>query len=79
MYQINPRYRMMVKAPFNVSLFSTACEGLRSISRVGCDTSYQPKATSSDTITVKPAAKNNTPISECFPCDISGISSSTTT
>lgn len=39
----------------------------------------QPKATSSTIITLKPTAKNTVPTSECFPSDISGISSTTTT
>ena len=38
-----------------------------------------PSATSSAIMTLKPAAKAIVPILECFPCDISGISSSTTT
>ena len=38
-----------------------------------------PSATSSVIITLKPTAKNTVPRLECFPCDISGISSSTTT
>ncbi len=38
-----------------------------------------PSATSSTIITLKPAAKNTVPTLECCPCDISGISSSTTT
>ncbi len=36
-------------------------------------------ATSSAIMSVKPTAKNMTPVSECLPTDISGISSSTTT
>ncbi len=38
-----------------------------------------PNATSSTIITLKPTAKKTVPMLECFPCDISGISSSTTT
>ena len=38
-----------------------------------------PSATSSTIITLKPTAKNTVPTLECYPCDISGISSSTTT
>ena len=38
-----------------------------------------PSATSSTIITLKPTAKNIVPTFECSPCDISGISSSTTT
>ena len=38
-----------------------------------------PSATSSVIITLKPTAKNTVPRLECRPCDISGISSSTTT
>ena len=38
-----------------------------------------PSATSSTIITLKPTAKNIVPTFECCPCDISGISSSTTT
>ena len=38
-----------------------------------------PNATSRDIITMNPTAKVMTPTSECSPCDISGISSSTTT
>ena len=38
-----------------------------------------PSATSRDIITMNPTAKVMTPTSECSPCDISGISSSTTT
>ena len=38
-----------------------------------------PSATSSTIITLKPTAKNTVPTLECCPCDISGISSSTTT
>ena len=38
-----------------------------------------PRATSNVIITMKPRAKVRTPISECSPSDISGISSSTTT
>ena len=38
-----------------------------------------PSATSSVIMTLKPAAKKIVPMLECFPCDISGISSSTTT
>ena len=39
----------------------------------------QPNDTSKTIITLKPAAKNRVPTLECFPWDISGISSSTTT
>ena len=38
-----------------------------------------PSATSSAIIRLKPTAKSKTPILECSPADISGISSSTTT
>ena len=38
-----------------------------------------PNATSSTIITLKPTAKNTVPMLVCCPCDISGISSSTTT
>ena len=38
-----------------------------------------PSATSSTIITLKPTAKNTVPTLECRPCDISGISASTTT
>ena len=38
-----------------------------------------PSATSSTIITLKPTAKNTVPTLECCPCDISGISFSTTT
>ena len=38
-----------------------------------------PSATSSVIMTLKPTAKKIVPMLECFPCDISGISSSTTT
>lgn len=38
-----------------------------------------PSATSSTIITLKPTAKNTVPTLECCPCDISGISSTTTT
>ena len=38
-----------------------------------------PSATSSTIITLKPTAKNTGPTLECCPCDISGISFSTTT
>ena len=38
-----------------------------------------PRATSSAIIRLNPAAKATTPILECLPADISGISSSTTT
>ena len=38
-----------------------------------------PSATSRIIITLKPAAKNTVPTSECSPADISGMSSSTTT
>ena len=38
-----------------------------------------PSATSSTIITLKPTAKSIVPTFECCPCDISGISSSTTT
>ena len=41
--------------------------------------SRHPSATSSTIITLKPTAKNTVPTLECCPCDISGISSSTTT
>ena len=40
---------------------------------------HHPSATSSTIITLKPTAKNTAPTLECCPCDISGISSSTTT
>ena len=40
---------------------------------------YQPSATSSIIISVKPRAKKMVPMFECSPSDISGISSSTTT
>ena len=40
---------------------------------------HHPSATSSTIITLKPTAKNTVPTLECCPCDISGISSSTTT
>ena len=40
---------------------------------------YYPNATSSAIIRLKPTANEITPIFECFPADISGISSSTTT
>ena len=43
------------------------------------DTAGQDRATSMAIITVKPRAKDKTPISECSPADISGINSSTTT
>jgi len=39
----------------------------------------QPSATSNTIINVKPTAKNTVPKLECLPCDISGMSSSTTT
>ena len=38
-----------------------------------------PKATSSVIMMLKPTAKKIVPMLECRPCDISGISSSTTT
>lgn len=38
-----------------------------------------PSATSSVIMALKPTAKKIVPMLECFPCDISGISSSTTT
>ena len=41
--------------------------------------SIYPSATSSTIMTLKPTAKNTVPRLECSPCDISGISSSTTT
>ena len=40
---------------------------------------YQPSATSRTIIRLNPAAKKTVPMLECRPCDISGISSSTTT
>ena len=40
---------------------------------------FHPSATSSTIIRLKPTAKNTVPMLECAPCDISGISSSTTT
>ena len=40
---------------------------------------HHPSATSSTIITLKPTAKNTVPTLECCPCDISGISSYTTT
>ena len=40
---------------------------------------FHPRATSSVIITLNPTAKKTVPKFECFPCDISGISSSTTT
>ncbi len=40
---------------------------------------HHPSATSSTIITLKPTAKNTVPTLECCPCDIFGISSSTTT
>lgn len=39
----------------------------------------QPSETSRIIITLKPTAKKIVPMFECFPSDISGISSSTTT
>ncbi len=42
-------------------------------------TYFYPSATSSAIIRLKPTAKATTPIFECSPADISGISSSTTT
>ena len=42
------------------------------------DSDY-PSATSNTIITLNPTAKNTVPRLECCPCDISGISSSTTT
>lgn len=39
----------------------------------------QPSATSRIIITLNPTAKKIVPMFECFPSDISGISSSTTT
>ena len=39
----------------------------------------QPSATSRTIMTLNPAAKKTVARLECFPCDISGISSSTTT
>ena len=41
--------------------------------------SCYPSATSRAIMTMKPTAKERTPISECSPSDISGMSSSTTT
>ena len=41
--------------------------------------SIYPSATSSTIMTLKPTAKKIVPRLECFPCDISGINSSTTT
>ena len=41
--------------------------------------SRYPRATSSIIIKLKPTAKDTVPMFECFPCDISGINSSTTT
>ena len=40
---------------------------------------YHPSATSRIIIKLNPTAKKTVPIFECCPCDISGISSSTTT
>ena len=40
---------------------------------------FYPSATSRAIIRLKPTAKSNTPMLECSPADISGISSSTTT
>ena len=52
-------------------------DGLLPVHRKGY--SPYPSATSSAIIRLKPTAKNITPILECSPEDISGISSSTTT
>ena len=47
---------------------------------VVCDAEHNPpNATSSTIMTLNPTAKNTVPRFECCPCDISGISSSTTT
>ena len=52
----------------------------RAMSQNKIRTAYsQPRATSSAIMRVKPSAKESTPMSECSPSDISGISSSTTT
>ena len=51
------------------------CQTMRGLS----GRSRHPSATSSTIITLKPTAKNTVPTLECCPCDISVISSSTTT
>ena len=52
----------------------------RSVSPPACIPAvFHPSATSSTIIRLKPTAKNTVPMLECAPCDISGISSSTTT
>ncbi len=55
-----------------------ACAVLKIQPTIPCQTAY-PSATSSTIITLNPTAKNIVPMLECSPCDISGISSSTTT
>ena len=57
---------------FHVFSFFAPCIAIFSTMRY-------PSATSSTIITLKPTAKNIVPTFECSPCDISGISSSTTT
>lgn len=55
-------------------------EAYRSVSPPACIPAvFHPSATSSTIIRLKPTAKNTVPMLECAPCDISGISSSTTT
>ena len=54
------------------------CQISKKISLSGTPNRH-PSATSSTIITLKPTAKNTVPTLECCPCDISGISSSTTT
>ena len=53
--------------------------GISSLSQKQRHLRAYPSATSSVIMTLKPAAKKIAPMLECFPCDISGISSSTTT
>ena len=61
-----------------VSSVKKFSEILKEISLSGTPNRH-PSATSSTIITLKPTAKNTVPTLECCPCDISGISSSTTT
>ena len=53
--------------------------GISSLSQKQRHLRAYPSATSSVIMTLKPAAKKIVPMLECSPCDISGISSSTTT
>ena len=62
----------------SVSCHFYLCQVRLALGRFFCAVCY-PSATSSTIITLKPTAKNTVPRLECRPCDISGISSSTTT